>query len=64
MPVRILIDVDFPAPFGPMYASLSPASTVNEMSRTASTVRRAFRCPVTNVLVSPRTSIAAAIPTP
>src|SRR6266540_2973973 len=39
MPVSILIDVDLPAPFGPMYASRSPGSTANVRSRTASTGR-------------------------
>src|SRR5262245_55759207 len=58
MPVSILIDVDFPAPFGPMYATRSPASTASEMSRTASTRARAFRRPASNTFVSPWTSMA------
>src|SRR5512138_2325916 len=37
MPVRILIVVDFPAPFGPMKPSSSPASIWNVSLRTAST---------------------------
>ena len=42
MPVSILIDVDFPAPFGPMYASRSPASTANVIDWTASTSPNRF----------------------
>src|SRR5215216_7857338 len=37
MPVRILIVVDFPAPFGPINPSSSPASIWNVRRRTAST---------------------------
>ncbi len=53
--MRILIDVDFPAPFGPMKASRSPAATSKEMPRTASTVRRCARRPLVKVLVRPST---------
>ena len=56
--MRILIDVDLPAPFGPMYATRSPASTERSRSRTASMRRRARPRPVSNTLVSPHASIA------
>jgi hypothetical protein len=35
MPASILIVVDFPAPFGPMYPTNSPSPMVKEMSSTA-----------------------------
>src|SRR5437763_5494629 len=55
MPVSILIDVDLPAPLGPMYASRSPRSTAKLMPATASTgsPRRGW-----NVFRSRRASIA------
>ncbi len=37
IPVSILIVVDFPAPFGPMYPTISPRATVNEIESTART---------------------------
>ena len=39
IPERILMVVDLPAPFGPMKPSSSPASSQNETSTSASTIR-------------------------
>ena len=50
------MDVDLPAPFGPMNASRSPASTSNEMDRTAST--GGFFRPPAKTFVSPSTTTA------
>ena len=38
MPVSILMVVDFPAPFGPRYPTISPSSMRREMSSTARVV--------------------------
>jgi hypothetical protein len=57
MPVSILIDVDLPAPLGPMKATRSLAATSNVTPRTASTTRRLRARPVAKVFVNPRTSI-------
>src|SRR5947199_8063408 len=51
MPARMRMVVVLPAPFGPRKPTISPASTRNEMSRTASTAPK--------VLVRSRTSIIA-----
>src|SRR3989475_9054585 len=52
MPARMRMVVVLPAPFGPRKPTISPASTRNEMPRTASTAPK--------VLVRSRTSIIAA----
>src|SRR5205814_111554 len=51
MPARMRMVVVLPAPFGPRKPTISPASTRNEMPRTASTAPK--------VLVRSRTSIIA-----
>ena len=60
-PVSILIEVDLPAPLGPMQASRSPRSTSREMPRTASIVRRLRRRPTSKRRVSCRASIAGTV---
>src|ERR1700687_1359780 len=39
MPVNILMEVDLPAPFGPMYPTISPRAISKEMLSTALTGR-------------------------
>ena len=59
-PVSILMDVDLPAPLGPMKANRSPGATENEIPRTASTTRRWRRRPVANVRWRSSTSMTGA----
>ena len=48
-PVSIFSVVDLPAPFGPMYPSISPRATVRSTPATAATVRRMRRSNPTRV---------------
>ncbi len=58
IPVSILIEVDFPAPFGPMKARRSPGATSKLIERTASIVVRRRLGPVSNERDRPSTWIA------
>lgn len=62
IPVIILIVVDFPAPFGPMKATRSPAAMVNDTLDTAGMMRCLRRPPITNCRLRLVTSIAAGVP--
>ena len=57
--VSILIEVDLPAPFGPIKASRSPRSTRNDRLFTASSSCRFRRGPVVNTRLNPSATMAA-----